>query len=309
MTRRLTNEEVSKYIESYGYKLLTSYVSSTKYIKIRCPKGHDYDVRFPNFKNGSRCPTCAMEIRKNKLKTSIDEVKQTFINAGLIPLFEEYLNANSPLLCICSCGNEWITTYYSVKEGKKCRKCMGKRSGEHFKHDFEYVKKYFNEQNCILLSTTYENGKQKLDYICSCGNKSIISFEKFKKGQRCKCCRNRKISKKTKGVPRPMWRGENHPNWKPNKTDEERKQDRKFFEYHEWRKQVFERDSYTCQCCNKVGHNLNAHHLDGYNWCIEKRLDVDNGITVCDECHKQFHKIYGKGDNTKEQFEEFLHST
>lgn len=51
---------------------------------------------------------------------------------------------------------------------------------------------------------------------------------------------------------------------------------------------------------------LKAHHLDGYNWCKEKRFDISNGVTCCDRCHKLFHKIYGRGKNTKEQFIEFL---
>ena len=48
------------------------------------------------------------------------------------------------------------------------------------------------------------------------------------------------------------------------------------------------------------------HHLDGYNWCIEKRTDETNGITLCENCHKNFHSIYGFGGNTKEQFEEWI---
>ena len=48
------------------------------------------------------------------------------------------------------------------------------------------------------------------------------------------------------------------------------------------------------------------HHLDSYNWCKEKRVDDTNGITLCENCHKNFHNIYGRGDNTKEQFEEWI---
>lgn len=48
------------------------------------------------------------------------------------------------------------------------------------------------------------------------------------------------------------------------------------------------------------------HHLDGYNWCIEKRTDESNGIALCDKCHSNFHTLYGKGNNTKEQYEEWI---
>lgn len=76
--------------------------------------------------------------------------------------------------------------------------------------------------------------------------------------------------------------------------------------YNEWRKAVYKRDLYTCQLCNSPSRSdLNAHHLDGYNWAIDKRTVVSNGITLCSDCHKNFHRIYGNGNNTKEQFEQY----
>ena len=49
-----------------------------------------------------------------------------------------------------------------------------------------------------------------------------------------------------------------------------------------------------------------AHHKDSYNWAIDRRTEVDNGVTLCECCHIEFHKIYGFGDNTEEQYYEFL---
>lgn len=101
--------------------------------------------------------------------------------------------------------------------------------------------------------------------------------------------------------------GENNPLWNPNLTDEERK--RLQPEYRNWRNEVFKRDNYTCQCCgDNKGGNLNAHHLNGYGWDKERRTDINNGITLCIECHKEFHHIYGTKHNTKKQFEDFIKS-
>ena len=100
---------------------------------------------------------------------------------------------------------------------------------------------------------------------------------------------------------------ENNSHWNENKTDEERYRGRNYPEYTEFVKRVLARDNYTCRCCkNKVNKNANVHHLDGYNWCIEKRLDDDNAITLCDNCHSNFHSIHGYGNNTKKQFEEWI---
>lgn len=62
---------------------------------------------------------------------------------------------------------------------------------------------------------------------------------------------------------------------------------------------------YTCDICNKRGVKFNAHHLDGWNWCIEKRFDLDNLVCLCHGCHSEFHKQYGQGNNTRKQYDEF----
>lgn len=100
--------------------------------------------------------------------------------------------------------------------------------------------------------------------------------------------------------------GSLHSNWNNNLSDKDRKDKRKYSEYTDFVKSVFARDNHTCQCCGKQKTNLVAHHLDGYNWCLEKRTDVTNGITLCSNCHGNFHSIYGQGNNTKEQFEEWM---
>lgn len=70
--------------------------------------------------------------------------------------------------------------------------------------------------------------------------------------------------------------------------------DRNSQSYKEWRKAVFERDKYTCQCCGAKGVALNAHHKK--YWCkdVERRFDISNGITLCEKCHKEYHKKYGR---------------
>lgn len=72
--------------------------------------------------------------------------------------------------------------------------------------------------------------------------------------------------------------------------------DRKKPEYKEWRAAVFERDKYTCAICGKVGGDLNAHHIKPYAKYPDLRLDPDNGITLCKECHRKVHRKGNHGN-------------
>lgn len=82
-------------------------------------------------------------------------------------------------------------------------------------------------------------------------------------------------------------------------------------DYREWRRSVFKRDNYTCQCCDKRSGKLNAHHILNWSDNVDLRYDIDNGITLCEECHlikypNSFHSIYGEKNNTREQLDEYI---
>ena len=70
--------------------------------------------------------------------------------------------------------------------------------------------------------------------------------------------------------------------------------DRNSTEYKEWRSAVFERDNYTCQKCKAKGVRLNAHHIKSWRSFPQSRYDPTNGITLCEKCHKEYHKKNGR---------------
>lgn len=69
--------------------------------------------------------------------------------------------------------------------------------------------------------------------------------------------------------------------------------ERKTAQYKEWRTAVFIRDDFRCQICGKVGGTLNAHHIKSFSEYPNLRYVVSNGVTLCEECHKDIHRRKG----------------
>jgi len=119
----------------------------------------------------------------------------------------------------------------------------------------------------------------------------------------------KKLSEKHKAKLREshigLMSGENHWNWKGG-VSRAHKTGYWSVEYKNWRNQIFERDSYTCQKTGIKGGKLHPHHIKNFAQFPKLRFIVDNGVTLLDKTHIEFHKIYGNKNNTRGQLEEFL---
>lgn len=56
-----------------------------------------------------------------------------------------------------------------------------------------------------------------------------------------------------------------------------------------WRAAVLKRDGYTCQSCGSVN-DLHAHHIEHWADAPSKRVVLENGITLCRDCHVEVHR-------------------
>lgn len=121
-------------------------------------------------------------------KYKLDQVIEIFKNNKCELLSKEYKNNTSILKFLCKCNNNIEMTLKKYLVQLCCDECNKKILKRIYKYDFEQVKKYFQDNNCELISENYINNKQNLDYICECKNLSQISFKAFLNGQRCSKC-------------------------------------------------------------------------------------------------------------------------
>ena len=135
---------------------------------------------------------------------------------------------------------------------------------------------------------------------CSCGTIKEFSNEALRSGKAKSCGCLKGYNK----FPQVL-RGHQHPMWKGG-TSAERQRTMATNEYKKWRQAVFHRDSFTCQACGQVGYELNAHHIQDYSENEYLRTDVDNGITLCGDCHREFHAKYGRKNVSIDQINIFL---
>lgn len=211
-------------------------------------------------------------------------------------------------LCLCDCGIEKVITAEVLNKGesKSCG-CLKKELSYHrYLENLEGVE--FGRLKVIRLSDFERVAKWLCE--CKCGKEVIVLARSLKSGH-TKSCGCLSIEKSTDRVMKVnKLRGKFHHCYNPLISDEDRIKKRFAYgpEIKKWRMDVFERDEFTCKCCDTKGALLNAHHLNGYHWCKEERFEINNGITLCVECHKKFHSKYGRKNNTKEQFKLFLDS-
>lgn len=194
---------------------------------------------------------------------------------------------------ICNtCGEEKdsVRDFYVSNNRACCKKCMPQNQKV--------------EHSCITCGAvryvTKQNLRQSKGQCRSCSNIEKANSPEARK----RMSDNARVQVLAQGgVPnakkftKERMNGANHHNWKGGITPEVMRI-RNSEETKEWRKAVFERDNYTCQSCFQRGGRLCAHHLKEFSRYPELRMDVNNGQTLCLDCHAKTHNYGRKSKKT-----------
>jgi len=213
-------------------------------------------------------------------------------------------------ICL-ECGNEFEKPYNCSKKnwvGVKfcCRACKQKSilvrnkiSGSQKGKPREY-----SIGHIVSEETRNKIGLKNKGHIVTDKTRNKISESLLKLGIKRPYRKNEWISKWNK-EHNHLRRGKRRSFYGDPKNDTEL---RRRVEYIEWRSGCKERDNYTCQKTKIIGGELQVHHIFNFSKYPELRFEINNGITLSKESHKEFHRIYGRKNNTKEQLIEFLNN-
>ncbi len=213
--------------------------------------------------------------------------------------------------CRCSCGKEVQVRTEHLRSGRVVS--CGCYRIERVKAAL--FKDLTNKKFGRLTATDYfkRDGLYYWNCRCDCGNRSVVNSGKLINSTRsCGCLTREAASAHFLDLIKRQ-KGKNHPRWNHAISDEDRK--RRLLNKGEerrmtkWRRSVYTRDGYTCKKCgDSAGRNLNAHHIYSRNTHPKLTYVSRNGITLCETCHKEFHRAYGYGNNTKKQLTDYMSS-
>ena len=267
--------------------------------------------------------------RYNEVQDNIWKQIQIICKENNYTLISElYKNNHDKIQYICNKHFEegikeinWI----HLKCGKGCNSCgIEKRASSQRFTQLE-VKKIieddYKEYGCKLIGEYINYNDYNLQLRCNCGEMFTTSLAWFINGKRkCNACGMVSFS------------GENHPNWKGGISS--------LCSYlrgciFEWKKESFKQSNYKCIITGSIKNKV-IHHLYGFDKIVKETMNSLNlpvhqeinqytknelksiedlclklhykyglGVCICEEEHKLFHSMYGYGNNTPEQFEEF----
>lgn len=182
-----------------------------------------------------------------------------------------------------------MNCYAKSKKGKEIIHLIGKRIGKPKNQKmakcgvcsnvFSYWAGRKTAKYCSKDCWKIRNPKI-LNECLLCG-KEFWSYKSDNKTYCSKKCSSIKSREFKKGNKSHLWKG---GKTKLNKLERCRS------EYREWRNKIFIRDKYTCQKCGIKSIKgltvyLHSHHIKSFADYPESRFDINNGITLCKNCH------------------------
>ena len=333
MPRKHTYDEICmtvKKISNNKTKLISEeYVNSRTPLLFQCQCGNRFKRTYEKFQRGRfKCENCSTKGAKKSLRYDIEYIKSEIEKTGCKYISGEYENNKSKLYLQCKCGNKFYKSWGKFMSGQdRCPDC-GKELVRESKRKYnpENAKEILSQYGYIMVGS-FINGATKVECICRNKHKCFITVSQLVGNRHTGCIQCQRESRK----------GEGHPNYKGGISmldDDIRKS------LCGWKDDIRELYNHKCpithtdkidtvvhhlyslssiynDVINELNINIKLHDTIANNGLSEndKQIIIDSvlkkhtneiGILINKDIHVAFHKQYGYGGNTPEQFDEFL---
>lgn len=321
--KALTTDEIISRCEKVGLTYVSHYINEENgkrgtVVIAKCQCGEQIKITMKNLgpkaKQGKTCSCKRCGAKKVNVNT-IEKAKQKFLqelNKNDHFLLSEYTTSNEKVLIDFKCGHEphWMTPSCYMS-GQRCPKCYRERQVEITRQRMDNMTEEEKEQWKQKIKNTFDNKTEEEKAIISKNiSNGLANMEEEAKQDRLQ-----KMSEKAKQQHSNMseqekeqWKqklrqssphlsGEKHPMWRHDLTDEDRQCRTYKKGYSTWTSTVKQKANYTCDCCGYIGYEKDgfmvAHHLQDFHAHKELATDINNGVCLCEHCHKEFHSYMG----------------
>ena len=186
-----------------------------------------------------------------------------------------------------------------VRKGAVCQSCA---------HVIDHTGVRYGMIVVVRNAGRDKSGKMYWLCRCDCGKEIVRRADQLNKAKMPSCGCNRMNAVVTALHRRT---GSNHPMWRDDLTTDEREHrtehrngDARFTRWSYLVKEFYE---FSCVACNEsTSGDMVSHHLYGWSHYCQYRYSVWNGVCLCRNCHASFHHDYGRSNNTREQFYQWM---
>ncbi len=323
---RLSWEQVSSYIKSFDCELISKeYKNNHSKLEIKYSCGCIGYNSYLNFKNGQRCRFHQREKASRKRRMSVDNIKKDIKNRDFIfvEIIGEHIGRETIVAYLCSLRHRTEKRYNDFANHPNCRICeMEKRR---FRYAFKPIdiENIVNSMNCTLIKIEYYKNRKnsRLEIEFSCNHREHLSLANFQ-GRKTGLCVECEMKNRS-GETAYCWKGGFTPLTiciRKNLSD--------------WNEDCARLYNYKCIITGKPMEHV--HHLQSFNLILyetmreldfgikknvldysekeleniinkflEIQLHYPMGIPISAVAHHTFHKYYGRGNNTPDQFYDF----
>ena len=217
---------------------------------------------------------------------------------------------NRKFICLCDCGLIYNVRMSDITTNKSkcCRKCSMRQ---------DLIDNIYGRWTVL---SNDEVNIRRVVCKCTCGTiRSVFKFSLLSgDSSSCGCLQQELVSemcKKRKGIPNYKIRGANHYNygkrgrdshfWKEDKLTSEDLLERITISVY-INPIIRKRQEYHCIKCDTTAFKKEVHHIFNFYKYKDLRQSEYNLVMFCEDCHREFHAIYGNRQNNLEQFENFI---